>query len=158
MAFTFTQEASPGNLDNSFDLADIDIVVSPATPIISAVNFIGGQSEKGILDVSNNSDVDILYFVSADWRESPGTSVSMATVLANRLTVSVATSPGDIGLYTGKLADLVNQPSGGRPLETGAPVESLAFTLALSQAEATNLVQGAALLTDFVFVAAQSPA
>ncbi len=158
MAFTFTQIASPGNLDSSFDMADLDIVVSPITPVISAVNFVGGQSDSGILDVSNNSDIDILYFVSADWHESPGTSISMATILANRLTVSVATSPGDEALFTGKLVDLVDQPAGGRPLETGSPVESLAFTLALSHAEATNLVKGAAVLTDFVFVATQSPA
>lgn len=158
MGFTFSQEASPGNVSNSYDLAELDIVVSPTTPIISAVNFIGGQNATGIIDVSNNSDVDFLYFVSADWRESPGTSISLATILANRLTVSVATSPGDEALFAGRLVDLIDQPSGGRPLGTADPVESLNFTLSLSEANASNLIQGAAVLTDFVFVATQSPA
>ncbi len=157
MSFTFSQEADP-NIDNSLETAAIDIVVSPTTPIITAAHFIGGQSETGILDVSNGSDVDILYFVSADWRESPGTSISLATVLANRLNASVVASPGDEVLFTGKLAELVDQPSAGRPLTTDAPVESLTFTLGLAETATTNLLQNVALLTDFVFVATQSPA
>lgn len=157
MSFTFSQEADP-NIDNTLGTAKIDVVVSPTTPIITAAHFIGGQIESGILDVSNNSDVDILYFVSADWRESPGGSISQATILANRLTVSVATSPGDEALFTGKLVDLIDQPATGRLLETDDPVESLAFTLTLAEADATNLVQNVSLLTDFVFVATQSQA
>ena len=157
MSFTFSREADP-NIGNSYGTADIGIVVSPEDPIITAAHFIGGQSETGLLDVSNSSDVDILYFVSADWRESPGTSISLATILANRLTVSVVTSPDGDALFTGKLVDLIDQPSGGRPLTTGSPVEGLSFTMAIAEADASNLVQNVDLLTDFVFVAAQSPA
>ncbi|UNC91153.1 hypothetical protein [Candidatus Contubernalis alkaliaceticus] len=157
MPFTFTQEASPNNLNNSFDTANIDIVVSPTDSIINAVNFIGGQEDSGSLEVSNNSDVDIFYFISADWRESPGTSIQMATILANRLTVSVVTSPDDEEVFIGKLSQLINQPSGGQLLELADPVEGLTFTLALAEQDATNLVQDVGILTDFVFVATQSP-
>lgn len=156
MSFTFTREASPNNIDNSFSNANIDIVVSPTDRIINAVNMIGGQEASGVLDVSNNSTIDIFYFISADWRESPGTTITMATILANRLTVSVVASPAE-SVFIGKLVDLIDQPAGGRLLETSAPVDILTFTLALAEENATNLVQNVALLTDFVFVAAQSP-
>lgn len=157
MPFTFTQEASPTNIDNSFSTANIDIVVSPTVSIINAANMIGGQTASGVIDVSNNSDIDIFYFISADWRESPPTNIRMSTILTNRLTVSVVASPNE-AVFIGKLVDLVDQPSSGRLLVTGDPIDILTFTLALAEEDATNLVQNVALLTDFIFVATQSPA
>lgn len=161
MSFTFSSEAEENNTGNSLQTADIEIVVSPTDAIITAQNFLGGDSESGVLDVSNASDIDILYFVSADWQGSPGTNIRMATILANRLSASVVVSP-DLGtLFTGKLVDLIDQPSpapAGRVLTTGNPVERLLITLALPENDATNLVQDISILTDFVFVATQSPA
>ena len=67
-------------------------------------------------------------------------------------------SPDGDMLYAGRLAELIEQPAGGRPLEAGTSVEGLNFTLALSEAGATNMLQNVALLTDFIFVDTQSPA
>ncbi|MDO9534380.1 MAG: hypothetical protein Q7J85_03385 [Bacillota bacterium] len=158
MSFTFSSEAEENNTGNSLQTADIEIVVSPTDAIITAQNFLGGDSETGVLDVSNSSDIDVLYFVSADWQGSPGTNIRMATILANRLSASVVVSPDLATLFTGKLVDLIDQPTAGRELTTGDPVERLLITLALPEDDATNLVQDISILTDFVFVATQSPA
>lgn len=159
LPFTFSQETTP-NSGNTILTADLDVRVSPTDAIITSTNFIGGSSVSGVLDISNNSGIDVLYFISADWRESPASTISMATILANRLTVSVVAtaSPTDVLVFGGTLAGLVDRPAGGRPLPTATPVEELTFTVLLAEEDATNLVQGVNLLTDFVFVATQSPA
>lgn len=158
MAFTFSSEAEENNTGNSLETANVEITVDPTTPIINAEYFVGGNSASGVLDVSNAGDIDILYFVSADWQGSPGTNIRMATILANRLNASVMVSPDLSTLFTGKLVDLVDQPPAGRALDLADPIERLLITLALAEEDATNLIQDVSILTDFVFVATQSPA
>ena len=146
MAFT----AQTSVINNSTTNASVDIAVSPDSAIITATNLSPGSAVTGATTVSNTGTIDEYYFVSADWTEA-NFSVSRTTILANTMNVSVVVSP-DTGLYTGTLAGLIDQPSGGRQITTADRDEDLLITVALPT-DAGNLVMGVDANIDFVFVA-----
>lgn len=157
-SFTFTAEASP-TATSSTSTANVDIAVSPANNILTITTMKPGDSASGTVHVSNLGDIDIYYFVSADWAAEAPTTARMATILASRLFVSVVASPGGTTeevLFTGPLYDLLDQPdSPGRNLALAQREEPVEFTFALP-ADASNIVQSIDISTDFVFVGVES--
>lgn len=152
MSFTFTAVASPTSTENTFENATVGIAVSPAAAIIQASAMLPGGSADGSLLVSNTGDVDLLYFISADWSAAAGTSASLAAILASKISANVAV--GATELYAGPISGLVDQPAEGRSLTTVTISEQVDIALTLP-AEANNLLQGRGLNIDFLFVGTQ---
>ncbi len=151
MAFTF--QALEGT--NSVDTAQISITLTPTTPIITETNWAGDSSAQGIINIENDeADVDVSYFVSADWYPAAAVTPENARLLAERLIITVTADPedDDVQLYSGNLAGLIQQPAAGRALAGGAD-EDVEFELSLPTAQATDLIQGIAIQFDLVFVA-----
>ncbi len=91
MAFTF--QALEGT--NSVDTAQISITLTPTTPIITETNWAGDSSAQGIINIENDeADVDVSYFVSADWYPAAAvTPPENARLLAERLIITVTADP-----------------------------------------------------------------
>lgn len=135
--------------------AEISITLDPTTPIFTETNWVGDSSKTEIINIKNdNENVDIRYYVSADWYPAATDSPQNARLLAERLNMVVIADPdGDADqLYDGKLADLIQEPGTGRELEGGAD-EDVEFELSLPTEAATDLIQGMAIEFDLVFVA-----
>jgi len=149
----FNVQADPSNTANITQTASVDITLSPATAVINATNMKPGDSVTGVINVSNTGTVDVYYFVSADWKAGGTTQPSMATLLANKLTVSVDAGSPATSLYTGTLAGLINQPaSPGRQLTLATGNENVSITVTLPS-NAGSIYQNIQVSTDFVFVA-----
>lgn len=156
-SFTFTAEASPTAFASA-STAIVDITVSPAESIFNITAMKPGDSDSGRVNVSNTSDIDVFYFVSADWKAAGTTTARMATILANRLLVSVVADPdgANVLLFGGVLKDLLDRPdSPGRELTLATGNEDVEFTFALP-ADASNIAQNIDITTDFVFVAVEA--
>lgn len=99
----------------------------------------------------------INYFVSVDWYTAAGDSIQNARLLAEKLEVTVTADPTGTAdeLFSGKLADLVQQPPAGRSLAAGAN-EDVEIEITLSSADATDLIQGVGIEFDLVFIAVSS--
>lgn len=156
--FTFTAEASP-TATSTTSTATVSITVSPAASILDISAMKPGDSASGTVNVSNTGDVNIFYFVSADWKAFGDTTARMATILANRLFVSVVASPEapePALLFSGLLKDLIDRPdSPGRELTLAKGNENVEFTFILP-ADVSNIAQNIDISTDFVFVAVES--
>lgn len=151
MAFTF--QALEGT--NSVETAQISLTLTPTTPIFTETDWLGDSSTSDTINVKNdNEDVDIRYYVSADWYPAAGVAPQNARLLAERLQITVTADPEDEAaeLYNGKLAGLIQQPGTGREL-AGDADEDVEFALSLPTALATDLIQGIAIEFDLVFVA-----
>lgn len=113
-----------------------------------------GDSVDTTLTVANEGTIDVLYYLSADWEKGGSTTSRMATILANRLIVTVTADPEEtaVELYTGTLAGLLDQPSSGRALTAENGSEDILIAIELP-ADATNIVQNLSIAVDFVFVA-----
>jgi len=141
--------SSTGNI---LQTGNVSIEVSPASGVLSATSLLPGNSVSAVINVSNTGDVDEYYFVSADWKASPGTTPSQAALLAANLNVSVSASPGG-SIYTGPLSGLIDRPdSPGQalPLATGNQDVTFTFTL---PSDVGNIVENVDITLDFVFVA-----
>lgn len=117
-------------------------------------NMKSGDSVNTTLTVDNNGTIDVLYYLSADWGKGEDTSSRMATILANRLMVTVTADPEGtkVELYTGTLTGLLDQPSAGRALSVENGSEDVLIAIEVP-AEATNIIQNLSIVVDFVFVA-----
>ena len=151
MPFTFQAL----NENNTINDAEISLTLNPAAAIFTETDWVGGSTASDTINVTNdNATVAVNYFVSADWYAAAGDTVQNARLLAEKLEVEVTADP--LGtpavLFTGKLADLIQQPPAGRTLAGGAN-EDVEFTLTLPAADATDLVQGVGIEFDLVFVA-----
>lgn len=154
MPFTFQAL----NEDNTVSTAELSLTLTPATAIFTETNWVGGSSATGIINVANdNPDVDVVYYVSADWYAAAGDTPQNARLLAERLDIEVTADPSGTPevLYTGKLAGLIQQPPAGRLLNA-ATNEDVEFALNLDPAAATDLIQGMAIEFDLVFVAVEA--
>ena len=156
--FTFTAEASPTG-GSTLTTGTVDITVSPPGNVLNILAMKPGDSDDGLVNVRNSGDVDAYYFVSADWGPAGITTSRMATILANRLFVSVVASPEAPEpelLFSGLLKDLIDCPeSPGRELSLDKGDENVQFTFSLPE-DASNIVQSINIQTDFVFVAVES--
>jgi hypothetical protein len=153
MPFTIQQL----NENNTVGIAQLSLVLNPATAIFTETNWSGGSTDTGIINVENTSGVDVTYFVSADWYAGAGGTPQDARLLAERLEITVTADPGGVNeeeLYSGTLAGLIQQPATGRTL-TDAANEDVEFTLTLPDANATDLIQGMEIELDLVFVAVE---
>ncbi len=150
--FTFTSETVSGG--SSAETSSVSLSVT-GDPLI-AENMKPGDSDDTTLTVTNEGTVDVLYYLSADWSGKNTTASRMATILANRLMITVIADPDDakVELYAGTLAGLLDQPSNGRALafaETNGS-EDLSIEIELP-VDVSNIVQGLSIAVDFVFVA-----
>jgi len=153
MPFTFQAL----NEDNTVGIAQISITIDPVTPIFTETGWTGGDSATDIINITNDTvDVDVNYFVSADWYAPVGETPQNARLLAERLEIEVVADPTGTPevLYTGSLAGLIQQPPAGRLLAAQAS-EEVEFTLSLPDANATDLIQGMSHEFDIVFVAVE---
>ena len=153
--FTFTAEASPTG-GTTLSTGTVNLSVSPPLKVLNVEAMKPGDSESGIVNVSNSGNIDAYYFVSADWKPVGDTASRMATVLANRLFVSVVASPEasepDL-LFSGLLKDLLDRPdSPGRELSLDKGNEDVEFTFVLPE-DVSNIAQNIDIDMDFVFVA-----
>lgn len=154
MAFT----ATAINQANDLSSASPSIDVSPSTAIFDNVILVPGQTVVGSpeITVTNNGDVDVFYFIFADWKEAGATTARQAQILADRLLVSIQTSPAGEGLYTNSpLSALIDQPPGGRFLAS-PDSEILQFIVTLPDTVG-NVAKNTDLTVDFNFVAQSSP-
>jgi len=154
MPFTFQAL----NEDNTVGIAQISITIDPTAAIFTETGWSGGDSATERINISNDDpDVDVNYFVSADWYASLGGTPQDARLLAERLEMEVTADPDDTPeqLYTGALAGLIQQPPAGRPLAAGTN-EDVEFVLSLPDANATDLIQGMSIEFDIVFVAVEA--
>lgn len=148
MALTFTAN----NTDNTLDTANVEILLSPASGVLTESNMVPGGTATATINVSNVGDVDAFYFVTADWKAGGTTTTSKAALLADQLNVSVAASPGDV-IFTGKLSELIDRPdSPGQALALGTGNEDVTFNFELPET-AGNPVSDTDLAIDFIFVA-----
>lgn len=118
-----------------------------------------GDSVDTTLTITNDGTIDVLYYLSADWKEEGTvTTARMATILANRLMVTVTADPDDAAdeLYAGTLAGLLDRPTDGRALTIANGSEELLIEIELP-ADVSNIVQGLSIAVDFVFVAEEQP-
>ena len=150
--FTFTSETVLGGGVAETGSVSLSVTGDP----LSAENMKPGDSADTTLIVTNNGTIDVLYYLSADWGGKDSTTSRMATILANRLMVTVIADPDEANdeLYAGTLAGLLDQPPNGRALafaETNGS-EELSIEIELP-VDATNIVQGLSIDVDFVFVA-----
>lgn len=153
--FTFTAEASPTG-GATLSTGTVNISVSPAAEVLNITAMKPGDTGSGIVNVSNTGDADAYYFVSADWGAAGSTSSRMATILANRLLVSVVAGPENTTpglLFSGLLKDLLDRPdSPGRELSLVQGNENVEFTFILPN-DVSNIAQNIDIDMDFVFVA-----
>lgn len=156
--FTFTSEASPTS-GSTLSTGTVEISVSPPGAVLEVATMKPGDSEEAVINISNSGDIDAYYFVSADWKAAGTTSSRMATILASRLFVSVVASPDSTVptlLFSGLLKDLLDRPeSPGRELTLDQGNEDIQFIFLLPE-DASNIVQGIDIQTDFVFIAVES--
>ncbi len=148
MPITYTANSSGSSLDT----ANVAIVVSPATGVITTTNMLPGQSIQGIINVSNTGNVDEYYYVTAAWKGGGTTPDHRAAILAEYLNVSVTASP-DTSLFTGSLSALIDQPASpgqALALATGNEDVTINFTLPVTVSTVVNNID---LAIDFVFVA-----
>lgn len=157
-SFTFSAEASP-TASSTTSTATVGISVSPTGAVLTISAMKPGDSESGTVNVSNTGDIDLFYFVSADWKAAGETTARMATILANRLFVSVVASPEAAEpslLFSGLLKDLLDRPdSPGRELPLTKGNENVEFTFILPE-DVSNIAQNIDINTDFVFVAVEA--
>lgn len=151
MPFTFQAL----NDDNSINNAEISLTLNPTSAIFTETNWIGGSTDTQIVNVTNdNPDVAVNYFVSADWFATLSDTIQNARLVAEKLDITVTADPAGTGdeLFSGKLVDLIQQPVAGRSLAAGMN-EDVEFTISLPIEEATDLIQGAGIGFDLVFIA-----
>lgn len=151
MPFTFQAL----NEDNTVTNAEVTLVLDPTTAIFTESNWVGGSTATDTINVENTGDVDVNYFVSADWYAPVGETPQNARLLAERLNITVTADPTGtpVQLYDGPLAGLIQQPDpAGRALAAAAN-EDVEFVLELPVADATDLIQGVGIEFDLVFVA-----
>ncbi len=151
MAFTF--QALEGA--NTVTTAEISITLTPTGPIFTEADWVGDSSASETINIKNdNADVNVSYYVSADWYPAGTETPENARLLAEKLHMTVIADPtdDDAELYDGNLAGLIQQPGTGRALVGGAD-EDVEFELSLPTAVATDLIQGIAIEFDLIFVA-----
>lgn len=149
--FTFTSETVLGG--NITKTGGVSLAVT-GNPLVLE-NMKPGDSADTTLTVTNDGTIDVLYYLSADWAAGGSTTSPMATILANRLMVTVTADPGEdteVEFYTGTLAGLLEQPATGRALTVDRGSEDILIAIELP-ADATNIVQNLSIAVDFVFVA-----
>lgn len=151
MSFTI----SAINANNSASTAEVSLAISPDTAIFSPANLVPGQSVGSPeIQVSNTGDVDVFYYIFADWRPGGTTTLPEARILADRLNIHIEASPNTV-LYDGSISGLRNQPNTGRLLVSPED-DVLQFVVSLPNT-AGDLVQNLELDVDLVFVAQSSP-
>lgn len=152
-SYTFTSETILGG--STAGISGITLSVTGDPLVIE--NMIPGESADTTLTVTNDGAIDVLYYLSADWQKDGSTTSRMATILANRLMITVTADPDDeaVELYAGTLAGLLDQPPGGRELAASNGSEDLLIAIELP-AGATNIVQNLNIAVDFVFVAEEN--
>lgn len=151
MSFTI----SAVNADNSAGTAQVSLTISPETAIFSPANLVPGQSVGSPeIQVSNTGDVDVFYYIFADWSPGGTTTLPEARILADRLQIRIEASP-DTLLYDGSISGLRNQPSAGRLLVSPQD-DVLQFVISLP-GTAGSITQDLDLDVDLVFVAQSSP-
>jgi DNA/RNA endonuclease YhcR with UshA esterase domain len=154
-SFTFTSETVLGDSTAETGKVSLSVTGDP----LEIENMKPGDIADTTLTVTNDGTIDALYYLSADWKkEGTYTTARMATILANRLMVTVTADPdnGADELYAGTLAGLLDQPTDGRPLSTTNGEEDLLIEIELP-ADVSNIVQGLLIAVDFVFVAEDQP-
>ncbi|MGB9660718.1 MAG: hypothetical protein ACPL5F_01705 [Moorellaceae bacterium] len=154
MAFT----ASVNNTANLLGTGSPSISVSPTGAIFNNVSLVPGQTVTGSpeITVTNNGDVDVFYYIFADWKESGTTTPRQAQILADNLLLTIQTSPaGEILYNNSPLSALIDQPSGGRFL--ASPDSEVLQFIATLPSTAGNVTKNIDLTVDFYFVAQASP-
>lgn len=148
MPLTYAANSENGTLDT----ANVSIVVSPASGIISTSNMLPGATVQGVVNVANTGTVDEYYYVTAAWTGGGSTTDHKAAILAEYLNVSVTASPGT-SIFTGSLSALIDQPaSPGQALALTTGNEDVTFSFHLPSTVST-VVNNIDLAIDFVFVA-----
>lgn len=151
MSFTI----SAINADNSAGTAEVSLTISPETALFSPANLVPGESVgTPQLQVSNTGDVDVFYYIFADWKPGGTTTPAEARILADRLNIQIEASPNTV-LYDGSISGLKNQPDTGRLLASSED-DLLQFVVSLPSTVG-DLVQNLDLDVDLVFVAQSSP-
>ncbi len=148
--FTFTSETVLGGSTAETGGVSLSVTGDP----LAIEDMKPGDSADTTLTVANDGTIDVLYYLSADWGKGGSTTSRMATILANRLMVTVTADPEEsaVVFYTGSLAGLLDQPATGRALAAENGTEDILIAIELP-ADATNIVQNLSIAVDFVFVA-----
>ncbi|WP_027339771.1 hypothetical protein [Halonatronum saccharophilum] len=146
MKFTF-QAKSTNNASKSVYL---NITLSPEEAIIHKDNLLPGESISATLTVENTGTVDAFYYISTDWSPDDSSTQIQATRLAHELEITVE-APDPTILYSGKLAELINQPKNGRLLTLDMIKEEITFTITLPST-ASNSLARIGITFDLIFV------
>ncbi|HBT47555.1 MAG TPA: hypothetical protein DEA73_06720 [Peptococcaceae bacterium] len=154
MAFT----ASVNNTANALGSSSPSISITPTGAIFNNTSLVPGQTVMGSppITVTNDGDVDVFYYIFADWREAGTSSPRQAQILADRLLVTIQTSPGGEIIYNNSpLSALIDHPTEGRFLAS-PDSEILQFSATLP-VDTGNVAKNIDLTVDFYFVAQASP-
>jgi hypothetical protein len=140
------------NQGNEAGVTNVSITV-PAAPIFNETKLIPGESVgPEDLEVTNNGDENVLYYIFADWKPAIGTTPAGAQILADRLNILIEDDQvTPTVLYNGPISGLIEQPSAGRELAAQAS-ETLKITVSLPD-DVGNIVQNLAIEVDLIFVA-----
>lgn len=106
------------------------------------------------LAVANTGDVDVFYYIFADWSAGVTSTAAEARILADRLNIWVQASPEEV-LYDGPISGLANEPSDGRLLVS--PNDDLLDFVVSLPVTTGDIAQNLDLHVDLVFVAQSSP-
>lgn len=152
MAFS----ASVVNTANTLSSSSPSIDISPTGAVFTDVILNPGQTTNSpAITVTNNGDVDVLYYIFADWTATGASTPRQAQILADRLLVTIQASPtGDVYVAS-PLSALLDQPPGGRFL--ASPDSETLFLWASLPADVGNVAKSIDLSVDFDFVAQASP-
>ncbi|NLJ76975.1 MAG: hypothetical protein GX325_06940 [Peptococcaceae bacterium] len=143
------------NAGNEAGTAEVTLSLSPSTALFSPANLVPGESVGSPqLEVANTGDVDVFYYIFADWGPGGTTTATEARILADRLNIWIQASPTEI-LYDGPISGLMNEPGTGRLLVS--PDDDLLDFVVSLPSTIGDIAQNLDLHVDLVFVAQSSP-
>ncbi|MEW5920585.1 MAG: hypothetical protein AB1796_06480 [Bacillota bacterium] len=132
----------------------VKITLNPMEPIFKDIFLSPGDVVQGsqAITVMNSGDINLHYWIFADWSPVPPTTPAEAMQAAQKLQVLIIKAGiPPVTVFSGSLLQLYDKPPGGRflsPLET----EKLYFTLSLP-VQADNFSLDTRLKVDILFVA-----
>ncbi|WP_350342678.1 TasA family protein [Proteinivorax tanatarense] len=142
---------SATNQNNQVGAGNVSLIVTEEN-IFDVLDMVPGQEETGQITVTNDGEVNVNYFIFADWKPAnEETSTVQAQILADRLQVRIEDDEQN-ELYDGSLSGL-SEVEGTEALGLEDPDDSdeLTFTITLPE-DVGNVVQNINITVDLVFV------